>query len=29
MIIKEVNTDIISVLKRGIAEFFLDHNKEP
>ena len=29
MIIKEVNTDIVSVLKRGIAEFFLDHNKEP
>lgn len=29
MIIKEVNTDIISVLKRWIAEFFLDHNKEP
>jgi len=29
MIIKEVNTDIVSVLKRWIAEFFLDHNKEP
>ncbi len=29
MIIKEVNTDVVSVLKRWIAEFFLDHNKEP